>query len=64
MITLRRKVIVWVSAIVVTLALVVLPGCSKKETTQKTTTKTEKTEKTEKTPKTPSKTDKAVKDLE
>jgi hypothetical protein len=31
MTTLRRKVLVLVSAIVVTLALVVLPGCAKKE---------------------------------
>ena len=29
MMTLRRKVIVWVSAIVVTLALLGLPGCKK-----------------------------------
>jgi hypothetical protein len=29
MTTLRRKVIVWVSAIVVTLALLGLPGCKK-----------------------------------
>jgi hypothetical protein len=31
MTTLRQKVLVWMSAIVVTLALVVLPGCGKKE---------------------------------
>jgi len=56
MITLRQKVLVLVSAIVVTLAIVVLPGCAKKEKTEKTTTTT-KTTKTEKTPK-------AVKDME
>jgi predicted small lipoprotein YifL len=31
MTTLRRKVLVVVSAIVVTMALIVLPGCGKKE---------------------------------
>ena len=31
MMTLRQKVLVLVSAIVVTLAIVVLPGCAKKE---------------------------------
>lgn len=31
MTTLRKKVLVVVSAIVVTLAIVVLPGCAKKE---------------------------------
>lgn len=41
MTSLRQKVLVWVSAIMVTLALVVLPGCgSKKPTPTKTTTKT------------------------
>ena len=52
MTTLRQKVLVVVSAIVVTLAIVVLPGCAKKEvapTTKKPTT---------------SKTDKAVKSME
>ena len=39
--TLRHKVIVWVSAIVVTLALIALPGCAKKEKTP-TPTKTDK----------------------
>ncbi len=33
MITLRRKVLVLVSAIVVTMALIVLPGCKKSGTT-------------------------------
>jgi type IV pilus biogenesis protein CpaD/CtpE len=45
MTTLRQKVLVLVSAIVVTLALVVLPGCAKKQspTTKKpATTKTDK----------------------
>jgi hypothetical protein len=35
MITLRRKVLVWVSAIVVTLALLGLPGCGKKPESSK-----------------------------
>jgi uncharacterized lipoprotein YehR (DUF1307 family) len=38
MTTLRKKVLVLVSAIVVTLALVVLPGCGKKEGTPKKVT--------------------------
>ena len=45
MTTLRQKVLVAVSAIVITLAFVVLPGCAKKETTsttKKTTTTTTK----------------------
>ncbi len=33
MITLRKKVLVLASAIMVTLALIVLPGCSKKPAT-------------------------------
>jgi hypothetical protein len=45
MTTLRQKVLVLVSAIVVTLALVVLPGCSKKTPTPTKTTKTTKTDK-------------------
>jgi hypothetical protein len=41
MTSLRQKVLVLVSAIMVTVALVVLPGCgSKKPTTTKSTTKT------------------------
>jgi hypothetical protein len=44
MTTLRQKVLVVVSAIVITLSFVVLPGCAKKstETKKTTTTKTEK----------------------
>jgi hypothetical protein len=46
MTTLRQKVLVLVSAIVVTLAIVVLPGCSKKTTTPtKSPTKQSKTDK-------------------
>jgi len=37
MTTLRKKVLVLVSAIVVTLAIVVLPGCAKKEPAPGTT---------------------------
>jgi len=37
MTTLRQKVLVVVSAIVVTMALIVLPGCKKADTTKKTT---------------------------
>ncbi|MCX5645867.1 MAG: hypothetical protein NTZ17_14495 [Phycisphaerae bacterium] len=44
MTTLRQKVLVLVSAIVVTLALVVLPGCGKK-TPAPTKPKTSKTDK-------------------
>ncbi len=36
MTTLRQKVLVVVSAIVVTLALIVLPGCAKKQPTKTT----------------------------
>ena len=53
MTTLRKKVLVVVSAIVVTLAIVVLPGCKKDTGPTKPDTK----------PST-SKTDKAVKDME
>jgi hypothetical protein len=42
MTSLRRKVLVLVSAVVVTLALVVLPGCGSKSPTPKKTTTTKK----------------------
>jgi hypothetical protein len=45
MTTLRQKVLVLVSAIVVTLALVVLPGCGKKAAPTKAPAKTSKTNK-------------------
>ena len=45
MTTLRQKVLVAVSAIVITLAFVVLPGCAKKTQETKKTTTTTKTEK-------------------
>ncbi len=52
MTTLRKKVLVLVSAIVVTLAIVVLPGCGKKEPAPT------------KSPTKQSKTGKAMKDME
>jgi hypothetical protein len=42
MTTLRWKVIVWVSALVVIVSLLGLPGCKKTSTTQKKTTTSQK----------------------
>jgi hypothetical protein len=45
MTSLRQKVLVWTSAMVVALAFVVLPGCSKKPTPTKPTQQKKATDK-------------------